>query len=193
MKKKLIVGLGNIGEKYLNTRHNIGFDIIDNFISNFSKEKEGIFTNCKHYSRAEIRYKGCCFVLIKPNTYMNLSGKAVVYALQKEKLSPSEDLLVLTDDLSLPFGKIRLRPKGSDGGHNGLKSIQESILNNYYSRLRFGIGNDFIKGCQVDYVISQWSFEEKKVLKERLNISSEAIFCFAFSGISQAMNLFNGK
>lgn len=188
MKKFLIVGLGNIGPKYENTRHNIGFKILD-----FLAEKEDIsFTPDKLGDVARYKFKGRTFVLLKPSTYMNLSGKAVNYWLQKEKI-PLENLLVVTDDLNLSFGTIRLKTKGSDGGHNGLKDIQATLNSNAYNRFRFGISDEFAKGQQVDYVLGEWGDEEKKKLPERLEKSVELIKSFGTAGISNTMNTFNGK
>ncbi len=186
--KYLIVGLGNIGEEYRGTRHNIGFQILDAFAeaSNIS------FTPARYGDRADVKFKGRQFILIKPSTYVNLSGKAVNYWLQKEKLS-LENLLVITDDLALNFGTIRIRAKGSDGGHNGLRNINELIGSNKYARLRFGIGDEFHHGQQVDYVLGKWSPEEKKILSERIETSMEAIKAFGTVGIQRAMNLFNNK
>jgi PTH1 family peptidyl-tRNA hydrolase len=188
MKKYLIVGLGNIGEKYENTRHNIGFKILDYFANQealtFETQKLGDITTYK--------FKGRTFILLKPNTYMNLSGKAVLYWLTKEKI-PLENLLIITDDLNLPFGSIRLKTKGSDGGHNGLKDIQEKLNTTTYNRFRFGISDAFSKGKQVDYVLSEWTDEENKTLKERFGKSVELIKSFGLSGVKNTMNTFNGK
>ena len=188
MKKFLIIGLGNFGEKYQNTRHNIGFKILDFFAS-----KENIvFETVKLADRAEYKLKGRTFIFLKPNTYMNLSGKAVKYWLDKEKI-PIENLLIITDDLNLPFGTVRLKTKGSDGGHNGLKDIQEKLNTSKYNRFRFGISDDFGKGHQIDYVLGQWSDEENKKLEERLSKSVEIIKSFGLSGMNNTMNGFNGK
>ncbi|GAA4940475.1 aminoacyl-tRNA hydrolase [Algibacter agarivorans] len=188
MKKYLIVGLGNIGEKYENTRHNIGFKVLDYFANQesltFETQKLGDITTYK--------LKGRTFILLKPNTYMNLSGKAVLYWLTKEKI-PLENLLVITDDLNLPFGSIRLKTKGSDGGHNGLKDIQDKLNTTKYNRFRFGISDVFSKGRQVDYVLGEWTDEENKNLKERLDKSVELIKSFGLAGINNTMNAFNGK
>lgn len=188
IKKFLIAGLGNIGEEYAQTRHNIGFKVLDYFA-----EKEAFpFVSDRLAERAEYKLKGRTFVLIKPTTYMNLSGKAVRYWLEKEKI-PIENLLVITDDLNLPFGSIRVRLKGSDGGHNGLKDIQEQLQTTHYNRYRFGISNEYEKGRQVDYVLGKWSEEELKKLPERLEKSVELVKSFGLSGIQLTMNLFNGK
>ena len=188
MKKFLIVGLGNIGEQYANTRHNIGFKILDYFASqeslNFETQKLGDVTTYK--------LKGRTFIFLKPSTYMNLSGKSVVYWLTKENI-PLENLLIVTDDLNLPFGSIRIKTKGSDGGHNGLKDIQEKLNTVTYNRFRFGISDAFNKGQQVDYVLGEWTDEENQKLKERLDKSVEIIKSFALAGINITMNTFNGK
>lgn len=188
MKKYLIVGLGNFGEKYANTRHNIGFKILDAFAQqeNLSFETQRLADVCS------FKLKGKTLILIKPNTYMNLSGKAVLYWLNKEKI-PLENLLIITDDLNLPFGNIRLKTKGSDGGHNGLKDIQEKLNTTNYNRFRFGISDEFSKGRQVDYVLGEWDEEETGALKERLDISTKLIKSFVLEGINIAMNTFNGK
>lgn len=188
MSKFLIVGLGNIGEDYEHTRHNIGFDVVD-FMANEAGVK---FVNDRHAYVAEMKFKGKILVLIKPTTYMNLSGKAVNYWLQAEKI-PIENMMVIVDELALPFGKIRIGPKGSDGGHNGLKNIQETLNTSSYPRLRFGIGNEFGKGYQVNYVLGKWNDEEKKTLSERIKIASDAIKAFAFAGLQRCMNDYNTK
>jgi len=188
MKKFLIAGLGNIGPKYENTRHNIGFKILDELAA----KQEAVFTTQKLGDIAQFRYKGRTFVLLKPSTYMNLSGKAVNYWLQKEKIAV-ENLLVVTDDLNLPFGTLRLKTKGSDGGHNGLKDIQAQLNTIKYNRFRFGISAEFSKGQQIDYVLGEWSEEELKQLPERLKKSAELIESFATAGVSNTMNSFNGK
>ncbi len=188
MKKFLIVGLGNIGAEYTHTRHNIGFQILDHFVLHHELKWETV----KLGDRAEYKIKGRTFVLLKPSTYVNLSGKAVLYHLSKEKLNSSQ-LLVITDDLNLPFGTLRLKSKGSDGGHNGLKNIEKFLNTSIYPRLRFGISNVFSKGQQIDHVLGQWSEEEHKLIPERLNKSLEIIPSFGLSGMAQTMNLFNGK
>ena len=188
MKKFLIVGLGNIGSEYANTRHNIGFKILD-YIAN----QEGIsFQTVKLGEVAELKIKGRTLLLLKPNTYMNLSGKAVKYWLEKENIEKG-NMLVITDDLNLAFGTIRIKTKGSDGGHNGLKNIQLLLNSTEYPRFRFGISDAFKKGQQVNYVLGEWDAEEKEKLKERLEISSEIVKSFALSGLSNTMNEFNGK
>ena len=188
MKKFLIVGLGNIGSEYANTRHNIGFKILD-YIAN----QEGIsFQTVKLGEVAELKTKGRTLLLLKPNTYMNLSGKAVKYWLEKENIE-KENMLVITDDLNLAFGTIRIKTKGSDGGHNGLKNIQLLLNSTEYPRFRFGISDAFKKGQQVNYVLGEWDAEEKEKLKERLEISSEIVKSFALAGLNTTMNTYNGK
>lgn len=186
--KYLIVGLGNIGEDYRGTRHNIGFQILDAF----AEASNVAFSPARYGDRADVKFKGRQFILIKPSTYVNLSGKAVNYWLKKEKLTVDR-LLVITDDLALPFGTIRLRAKGSDGGHNGLRSINELIGTNKYARLRFGIGDEFHHGQQVDYVLGKWDAEEREVLPDRMDTSIGAIKAFGTVGIQMAMNQFNNK
>lgn len=188
MKKFLIVGLGNIGEKYENTRHNIGFKILDHF----AKKEDLTFETQKLGDLTTYKLKGRTFIFLKPNTFMNLSGKAVLYWLTKEKI-PLENVLVITDDLNLPFGSIRLKTKGSDGGHNGLKDIQAKLNTTKYNRFRFGISDAFSKGRQVDYVLGEWNDEENEKLTERLEKSIELIKSFALAGVSNTMNAFNGK
>ncbi len=188
MRKFLIVGLGNIGEKYANTRHNIGFKVLDYF----AKEEELTFETKKLGDIATYKLKGRTFIFLKPSTFMNLSGKAVQYWLTKEKI-PLENLLVITDDLNLSFGSIRLKIKGSDGGHNGLKDIQNQLNTTKYNRFRFGISDEFSKGRQVDYVLGEWSEEENKGLQERLETSVKLIKSFVLAGINNTMNTFNGK
>ena len=188
MKKFLIVGLGNIGAEYVNTRHNIGFKVVDHF----ANQENVSFQTQKLGEVAEFKIKGRTVFLLKPNTYMNLSGKAVKYWLDKENIE-KENMLVITDDLNLSFGSIRIKAKGSDGGHNGLKNIQLILNSTEYPRFRFGISDAFKKGKQVDYVLGEWSLEEKEVLKERLSVSSEIIKSFALAGLNNTMNLFNGK
>ena len=186
--KYLIVGLGNIGDEYRDTRHNIGFKMLDAFAeaSNiaFEDKRYGFVAHC--------RVKNAEIVLLKPSTYMNLSGNAIQYWLQQEKI-PVENMLVLVDDLNLPFGSIRMRKQGSNGGHNGLGHIQQVLGTQNYARLRFGIGNEFTKGRQVNFVLGQWTDEEEKILPERLKIVCEIIPSFCLQGMDRTMNLFNGK
>lgn len=186
--KFLIVGLGNIGPEYVNTRHNIGFKILD-----FFARKESLdFQTVKLGQLAEYKFKGRTFFLLKPNTYMNLSGKAVQYWMDKENI-PLENVFVITDDLNLPFGTIRIKPKGSDGGHNGLKNINLVLNTQNYTRFRFGISDAFKKGKQVDYVLGQWDDDENAKLPERLELSCEIIKSFGTAGIENTMTGFNGK
>lgn len=188
MKKYLIVGLGNIGAEYANTRHNIGFKILDHFAS----QENITFTTQKLGDLATYKLKGRTFIFLKPSTYMNLSGKAILYWLEKENI-PLENLLVITDDLNLAFGSIRVKTKGSDGGHNGLKDTQLKLNTINYNRFRFGISDAFNKGQQVDYVLGAWTDEENVKLKERLDKSIEIIKSFGLAGINNTMNMFNGK
>lgn len=188
MNKFLIVGLGNIGAEYSNTRHNIGFKIV-----NFIAENKNIsFNQVKLGSIAELKIKGKKLLLLKPSTYMNLSGKAVRYWMEKEKI-PLENILVITDDLNLPFATMRIKPKGSDGGHNGLRNIQEVLQTTKYARFRFGISDLFKKGKQVDYVLGKWQLEEQNILQQKVKIAEEAVISFVLSGINHTMNNFNGK
>jgi len=188
MKKFLIVGLGNIGDAYKNTRHNIGFKIVDELAKDFDTS----FTTEKLADIAKFRHKGRTFILLKPSTFMNLSGKAVKYWMQKEKI-PVENLLIVTDDLNIDFGTIRIKAKGSDGGHNGLKDIQDKLQTNKYPRFRFGVGANYSKGRQVDYVLGKWNKEEESQLIERLPIATKAILSFGTAGLNNTMNAFNGK
>jgi PTH1 family peptidyl-tRNA hydrolase len=188
MKKFLIVGLGNIGAEYVNTRHNIGFKVVD-----FIAKKEGTsFQTAKLGDIAEYKTKGRTIFLLKPNTYMNLSGKAVKYWMEKENIA-KENILVITDDLNLSFGTIRIKSKGSDGGHNGLKNIQLLLNTSEYPRFRFGISDQFKKGQQVDYVLGEWNEDEKAKLPERYEIAAEIVNSFALAGLNNTMNSFNGK
>lgn len=184
--KFLIAGLGNIGYEYDATRHNIGFDIADAFVIKHG----GHFSVDRYASVAEIRWKGKVFVVIKPSTYMNLSGKAVRYWLEKEKI-PQEHLLVMMDELALPLGTLRVRGSGSAGGHNGLKNIELMLQSAQYSRLRFGIGNNFPKGRQVEYVLGRWSEEELPLVKRNILKSVEIIESFATQGLERTMNNYN--
>lgn len=188
MKKFLIVGLGNIGAEYVNTRHNIGFKVVD-FLA---KKHSAAFETAKLGAVAEVKIKGRTLILLKPNTYMNLSGKAVSYWMEKEKIA-KENILIITDDLNLPFGTIRIKPKGSDGGHNGLKSIQQLLNTSEYPRFRFGISDDFKKGRQVDYVLGEWDEDENAKLPERFEMSTNAIESFVLAGLGNTMTGFNGK
>ncbi len=188
MRKFLIVGLGNIGPKYHNTRHNIGFRVLD-----FLAKKEALtFESNKLGDTATYKFKGRSFTLLKPSTFMNLSGKAVNYWMQKERI-PISNLLVVTDDLNLPFGTFRLKTKGSDGGHNGLKDIQAQLNTINYPRFRFGISAEFSQGRQVDYVMGEWDEDEESKMNERLEKSVELIKSFGTAGVNNTMNAFNGN
>ena len=188
MKKFLIVGLGNIGADYVNTRHNIGFKIVGYIAS----QENTSFETVKLGALAKFSVKGRQILLLKPNTYMNLSGKAVAFWMEKEKI-PLENILVITDDLNLSFGSIRIRPKGSDGGHNGLKNINLVLNTQNYARFRFGISDEFKKGKQVDYVLGDWDEAEKTALPERLELASEIIKSFGTAGLENTMTSYNGK
>jgi peptidyl-tRNA hydrolase, PTH1 family len=184
--KYLIAGLGNIGSEYELTRHNIGFLVLDRL----AQAESASFTFNKQAYTAEIKYKGRTLHLIKPTTYMNLSGKAVAYWMQQLKV-PRENILVITDDIALPFGKLRMKPKGSSAGHNGLKNIEATLGGQDYPRLRFGIGDNYSKGHQVEYVLNNFSREEMALLPERMDKSIEMIRSFAAIGIERTMNFFN--
>ena len=186
--KYLIVGLGNKGAEYENTRHNIGFKVADQL----AEKMEVPFQTANFGWLAEGKYKGRKVLVLKPDTYMNLSGKAVKFWMQKENI-PLENVLIITDDLALPFGTLRMKMKGSDAGHNGLKSIQENLQTPNYARLRFGISADFSQGKQVDYVLGQWNEEETEKLADRIDFFSKACLSFVFAGIQNTMNTFNGK
>ena len=187
-KKYLIVGLGNIGPDYEGTRHNIGFQMVDVF-ANYMKAE---WQDKRYGFVAKCRVKNAELVLLKPSTFMNLSGNAVRYWLAQEKILV-ENLLVLVDDLNLPFGTIRIRKQGSDGGHNGLGNIQSVLGTDAYARVRFGIGNEFTHGHQINFVLGQWTEEEQKALPERLEIMKEIIPSFCLQGIDRTMNQFNHK
>ena len=188
MNKYLIVGLGNIGDEYRDTRHNIGFKMLDAFAeaSNvaFEDRRYGFVGRC--------RVKNAEIVLLKPSTYMNLSGNAVRYWMNEEKI-PLENLTVLVDDLNLPFGTIRIRKQGSAGGHNGLRHIEQVLCTPNYARVRFGIGNEYTRGAQINFVLGAWTEEEEKALPERLKVINEIIPSFCLQGIERTMNLYNGK
>jgi PTH1 family peptidyl-tRNA hydrolase len=186
MKKFLIVGLGNIGEEYAETRHNIGFKILDGL----SNKQEFSFETAKLGDIGSFKIKGRTVICLKPSTYMNRSGKALKYWMDKENI-PLGNLLVVTDDINLPFGTIRIKTKGSDGGHNGLKDIQQFLQTISYNRFRFGVGADFGQGRQVEYVLGQWNDEEKETLQERLTKSTEVIGSFVLAGVARTMNQFN--
>lgn len=186
--KYLIAGLGNMGADYDDTRHNVGFEVVDRLAKDF----EVSFKNDQLGDIAEFKFKGRTFVLLKPSTFMNRSGKAVRFWLQKKKI-PQNNLLVVIDDLNLPFGTQRLKGKGSDGGHNGLKDIDQMLGNNKYARLRFGIGDNYHKGQQVDYVLGKWSDEEAQALPELLEYAANTCKSFGTIGLNFTMNEFNKK
>jgi PTH1 family peptidyl-tRNA hydrolase len=184
MSKYLIAGLGNPGTEYAHTRHNIGFDVVSAFVLKHG----GFFRTGRLAEVAEIKYKGKIFVCIKPATFVNLSGKAVKYWLDKEKIS-LENSLIIVDELALPLNKLRLRKSGSDAGHNGLRDIQDVLGTDVYPRLRFGIGNDFPKGLQVEFVLSQWHAEEVPLVRLKIEKCIEVIENFATIGIDRTMNI----
>jgi len=184
--KFLIVGLGNIGMEYDATRHNIGFDVADAFVIKHG----GSFSLDRHAFKAECKWKGKTFIVIKPTTYMNLSGKAMKFWLDKEKI-PIEQSMVIVDDLALPMDKIRVRAAGSAAGHNGLKNIELILQTNEYPRLRFGIGDEFSKGKQIDFVLSKWTKAELPVVQEKILKSVDIVECFATQGIAQTMTQYN--
>ena len=186
--KFLIVGLGNPGAEYSETRHNIGFKVVEKLVA----ELGGVFAISKLAERAEVKIKGRILIVIKPTTYMNLSGKSVNYWMQTEKI-PVENLVVITDDIALPFGKLRMKGKGSDGGHNGLKDIQATLNTQEYTRLRFGVGSDFAKGRQADYVLGKWTKEENLDLPARIDVATEFIKSFTTIGLEMTMTNWNGK
>jgi PTH1 family peptidyl-tRNA hydrolase len=186
--KYLIVGLGNIGDEYRNTRHNIGFRILDAF----AKASNIAFTTERYGDIAHLRVKNKQLILLKPSTYMNLSGNAVRYWKEKEGIDIN-NILILVDDLALPFGTIRIKQRGSDAGHNGLKNIASMLGTDAYPRLRFGIGNDFPRGCQIDYVLGDFTLDERQSLPTRIDIAIEAIKTYCLAGISTAMNTYNNK
>ncbi len=186
--KYLIVGLGNVGDKYDDTRHNIGFDVVDQLAEKYNAN----FSLERHAFKATARYKSRELVLIKPTTYMNLSGKAVRYWMQQYKI-PQERVLIIVDDKDLPLVKLRLRSKGSAGGHNGLRNIEEVLGNNQYTRLRFGIGNNFPRGKQVQFVLGKWKDDEAAALPEGINRAIEIIESFVAIGVERTMSLYNKK
>jgi PTH1 family peptidyl-tRNA hydrolase len=181
--KFLIIGLGNIGNEYVGTRHNIGFDVADAF----AQKHGGFFAVDRLAHVSEVKWKGKKLIIVKPTTYMNLSGRAVKYWKDKESVA-LEQLLVIVDEIALPLSKIRLRPSGSSAGHNGLRSIEEALLTDKYPRLRFGIGNDFPKGTQADYVLSPWKPEELPLVKVKVEKCVEVIENFIATGIERTMN-----
>ena len=186
--KYLIVGLGNIGEEYRNTRHNIGFMVLDAL----AKASNIVFKDGRYGATATLSTKGRQLLLLKPSTYMNLSGNAVRYWMQQEKI-PLENVLIVVDDLALPFGSLRLKGKGSDAGHNGLKHIAATLGTQNYARLRFGIGNEFPKGGQIDYVLGQFEENDMKLMPERLEMAGEIVKSFCLAGLNITMNQYNNK
>lgn len=186
--KFLIVGLGNIGDEYAHTRHNIGFDVVNAFV----QKHKGSFRTDRLAYVADVKWKGKIFVCMCPTTFMNLSGKAVKYWMDKEKIA-LENILVILDDLALPLSKLRMRAAGSDAGHNGLKSLHEMLGTINYARLRFGIGNDYPKGQQADFVLGKWNKEEESLVKLKIDKSVAAIETFAAQGITTAMNQVNNQ
>lgn len=186
--KYLIIGLGNPGPDYADTRHNIGFHVLDHLAST----AEVRFAADRYGDRTEFRHKGRTFILIKPSTFMNLSGKAVRYWMDQENI-PADRVLVIADDLALPFGAIRIKPSGGAGGHNGLTSIIQVLGSEAFPRLRFGIGSDFARGRQSEYVLGAWNEMERKTLAERVEIAAKAVFQFGLLGVEQAMNSFNKR
>jgi PTH1 family peptidyl-tRNA hydrolase len=186
MEKFLIVGLGNIGAEYAQTRHNIGFDILDVFVA----KHNSFFTSDRLADKAEVNIKGKKLICIKPTTYMNLSGRAVKYWMDKEKID-AQHIFVLVDELAVPIDKIKIKSAGSDGGHNGLKSIQELLGSTQYPRLRFGIGNDFPRGRQVDYVLGKWFPDQLILVKLKIDRSVLAIEEFVLTGIEKTMGAVN--
>lgn len=188
MKKFLIVGLGNIGPEYVGTRHNIGFIVADRLAADSNAE----FKSCRYGDMAQFNVKNCRLMVLKPSTYMNLSGVAVRYWMNKEKM-PLDHLLVVVDDLALPFGKLRMRGSGSDAGHNGLKNIASELGTQNYARLRFGIGNDFTRGGQINFVLGTFEEDEKKELSARIEIAADAVRDFCLAGLAHAMTHYNSK
>ena len=186
--KYLIAGLGNIGPDYVHTRHNIGFDVVEQLAKSLGAE----FTSGKKAWVAEAKFKGRSLAIIKPTTFMNLSGEAVRFWLNSLKI-PQENLLIVTDDLALPFGTLRLRPSGGAAGHNGLSNIIECLQNERFARLRFGIGSEFPKGRQVDFVLGRWTSDEAALLNERIRLAEEMVKSFVSAGIQAAMNQYNNK
>lgn len=184
--KFLIAGLGNVGSEYEGTRHNAGFEVLDEL----ARSSGTLFINERYAFMARMRHRGKQFILIKPTTYMNLSGQAVRYWLQKEDIA-IENLLVVTDDIALPFGKLRMKVRGSDGGHNGLRNIGEVLETEAYARLRIGVGSDFARGRQVDYVLGPWNEDEKKALPEILKKAVDAVLSFGIAGAERTMNVVN--
>ena len=186
--KYLIVGLGNIGAEYRDTRHNIGFKVLDAF----AEASNIVFSTQRYGDVAQVRVKNKILVLLKPSTYMNLSGEAVRYWMNKENI-PLENVLIIVDDIALPFGAIRIKGKGSDGGHNGLKNIADLLGTQNYARIRFGVGNEFVRGAQIDYVLGNFTEEQSRELPDRMKVACDAIKAFCLSGLTFAMNNFSNK
>ena len=186
----LIVGLGNMGADYEHTRHNIGFDVLEILSDKFSQEQS--FETARHGDIFKFRTKGRSVILLKPSTFVNLSGKAVNYWMLKEKVK-LENILIVTDDLAIPYGTLRLRAKGNNGGHNGLKSIDAALESSSYARLRFGIGGEYQRGQQIDFVLGQWTGEERETLKERIDMAGQIILSFCTVGVDRTMSQFNNK
>ena len=186
--KYLIVGLGNIGAEYRDTRHNIGFKVLDAF----AEASNIVFSTQRYGDVAQVRVKNKILVLLKPSTYMNLSGEAVRYWMNKENI-PLENVLIIVDDIALPFGAIRIKGKGSDGGHNGLKNIAALLGTQNYARIRFGVGNEFVRGAQIDYVLGIFTEEQSRELPVRMKVACDAIKAFCLSGLTFAMNNFSNK
>jgi PTH1 family peptidyl-tRNA hydrolase len=186
--KYLIVGLGNMGPDYEGTRHNIGFDVVDQL----ARDKDANFEVKRYGDLARIKHRGKTLVLLKPSTLMNLSGKAVRYWMDKEKITIDKTLIIV-DDVALPLGKLRMKKKGGDGGHNGLSDIVSRLGRDDFPRLRFGIGDDFSRGRQVDYVLGKWSEEEKNIIKPRIKLAGEMILAFSFMGVEKTMTSYNNK
>ena len=184
----LVVGLGNIGAEYANTRHNMGFMVLDAW----AQASNIVFESGRYGSTAVVSFKGRKFYLLKPSTYMNLSGKAVRYWMNKENI-PLENVLIIVDDIALPFGAIRIKGKGSDGGHNGLKNIAALLGTQNYARIRFGVGNEFVRGAQIDYVLGNFTEEQSRELPDRMKVACDAIKAFCLSGLTFAMNNFSNK
>lgn len=194
MEKYLIVGLGNPDKEYEGTRHNIGYRVVDNYLQkiNEKQEEKFSFTSDRYAFMCKSKLKGRIVILLKPTTYMNLSGKAIRYWLEKEKI-PMENMLIIVDDLAIPLGSLRLRYKGSDGGHNGLKNIIELLGTSSFNRLRFGIGSDFHRGGQIDFVLGTLSQEEEEVVAPQVEKTFEIIKSFVLIGMEKTMSQFNGK
>ena len=186
--KYLIVGLGNIGAEYRDTRHNIGFKVLDAF----AEASNIVFSTQRYGDVAQVRVKNKILVLLKPSTYMNLSGEAVRYWMNKENI-PLENVLIIVDDIALPFGAIRIKGKGSDGGHNGLKNIAALLGTQNYARIRFGVGNEFVRGAQIDYVLGNFTEQQSRELPVRMKVACDAIKAFCLSGLTFAMNNFSNK